>query len=84
VDRPDLSVADAEAFAQRILAVIDAKSALNERHDADRARVASDLEGLRRAHRHPGRGLEEADLAWLRRTFSDGLIRTGAIYRVRP
>jgi hypothetical protein len=84
VDRPDLSVADAEAFAQRVLAVIDATSALTERHDADRARVASDLEGLRRAHRHPGRGLEEVDLAWLRRTFSDGLIRTGAIYGVRP
>jgi hypothetical protein len=28
--------------------------------------------------------LEEADLAWLRRTFSDGLIRTGAVYGVRP
>jgi len=93
VDRPDLSVADAEAFARRILAGIDAdeevvrraaKPALTERHDADRARVATDLEGLRRAHRHPGRGLEEADLAWLRRTFSDGLIRTGAIYGVRP
>jgi hypothetical protein len=36
------------------------------------------------AQRHPGRGLEEADLEWLRQTFSDGLLRTGAIYGVRP
>jgi hypothetical protein len=93
VDRSDLSVADAEAFARRIVAAIDADeealrraadAAPAERHDADRARVASDLEGLRRAHRHPGRGLEEGDLAWLRRTFSDGLLSTGAIYGIRP
>jgi hypothetical protein len=88
-----MSVAKAEAFAQRVLARIDANEAVirpatavvdSERHDADRARVAADLEGLRRAQRHPGRGLEEADLHRLRTTFSDGLIRTGAVYGVRP
>jgi hypothetical protein len=92
-NRDELSLAAAEALAQRILAMIDASEAairssatvvVTDRHDADRAQVASDLEGLRRAHRHPGRGLEEADLQWLRATFSEGLIRTGAVYGVRP
>jgi hypothetical protein len=92
-NRDELSLAAAEALAQRILAMIDASEAairssatvvVTDRHDADRAQVASDLEGLRRAHRHPGRGLEEADLQWLRATFSEGLLRTGAIYGVRP
>ena len=83
-----MGIADAEAFAQRVLATIDEHPASAvvdpDRHDADRARVAADLEGLRRAQRHPGRGLEEADLHRLRATFSDGLIRTGAVYGVRP
>jgi len=88
-----MGIADAEAFAQRILATIDEHQASAvvdpdrhdpDRHDADRARVAADLEGLRRAQRHPGRGLEETDLHRLRATFSDGLIRTGAGYGVRP
>jgi hypothetical protein len=57
---------------------------VTDRHDADRARIAADLEGLRRADRLPGRGLEEADLLWLRAVFSDGLIRTAALYGVRP
>jgi hypothetical protein len=92
-NRDELSLEAAEALAQRILGMIDANEAairraaevvVTDRHDADRARVASDLEGLRRAHRHPGRGLEEADLQWLRATFSEGLVRTGAIYGVRP
>jgi hypothetical protein len=92
-ERTVLTVVAAEAFAQRILAMIDANEAVfrreaevvvTDRHDADRARVAADLEGLQRAQRHPGRGLEEADLEWLRQTFSDGLLRTGAIYGVRP
>jgi hypothetical protein len=92
-ERTVLTVDAAEAFAQRILAMIDANEAANrqaasaavsDRHNADRARVASDLEGLQMAQRHPGRGLEEADLEWLRQTFSDGLLRTGAIYGVRP
>jgi hypothetical protein len=92
-NRDELSLEAAEALAQRILAMIDANEAVirraakvvvTDRHDADRARVASDLEGLRRAHRHPGRGLEEAELQWLRTTFSAGLVRTGAVYGVRP
>jgi hypothetical protein len=92
-ERTVLTVEAAEAFAQRILAMIDAHEAairqsasvvVTDRHDADRARVAADLEGLQMAQRHPGRGLEEADLEWLRQTFSDGLLRTGAIYGVRP
>ena len=91
--RVELSLAAAEALARRILATIDVNEAAirsaatvvgTGHHDADRARVVSDLEGLRRAHRHPGRGLEEADLQWLRATFSEGLIRTGAVYGVRP
>lgn len=92
-NRVELSLDAAEALAHRILAMIDANEAASRsaatvgvtgHHDADRARVVSDLEGLRRAHRHPGRGLEEADLQWLRATFSEGLIRTGAVYGVRP
>jgi hypothetical protein len=88
-----LTFEQAEAFAQRILAMIDAneevlrratEAVVTDRHDADRARVATDLEGLRIADRRPGRGLEEADLQWLRATFSDSLIRTGALYGVRP
>ena len=84
---------EAEALAQRTLAVIDADEAatrtagtggVTHRHDADRARIAADLEGLQRADRLPGRGLEEADLLWLRAVFSDGLIRTAALYGVRP
>jgi 4-hydroxy-tetrahydrodipicolinate synthase len=95
VDEPAgtvLSLPEAEEFAQRVLAKIDADDAVVrsaarvagiDRHDADRARVASDLEGLRRAQRHPGRGLEEADLEWLRATFTEGLLRIGAVYGVR-
>ncbi len=95
MDEPsrELSLDAAETLAHRILEMIDANeaadrgaatAAVTDRHEADRARVASDLEGLRRAHRHPGRGLEEADLRWLRATFSEGLVRTGAAYGVRP
>jgi hypothetical protein len=88
-----LTIDEAEALAERTLAMIDANEAVirraakvvvTDRHDADRARVAVDLEGLRRAHRPPGRGLEEPDLQWLRTTFSDGLLRTAALYGVRP
>jgi hypothetical protein len=73
-----LTIDEAEALAERTLAMIDAneavicraaKAGVTDRHDADRARVAVDLEGLRRAHRPPGRGLEEPDLQWLRTTF---------------
>jgi hypothetical protein len=89
----ELTIEQAETLAQRTLAMIDAneavirkaaKAVVTDRHDADRARVAADLEGLRRAHRPPGRGLEEPDLHWLRTNFSDGLIRTAALYGVRP
>jgi hypothetical protein len=84
---------EAEALAQRTLAAIDSDEAAvrtaatavgTHRHDADRARIAADLEGLQRADRLPGRGLEESDLLWLRAVFSDGLIRTAALYGVRP
>jgi hypothetical protein len=89
----ELTLEQAEALARRTLAMIDAneavirraaKAVVTDRHDADRARVAVDLEGLRRAHRPQGRGLEEPDLKWLRMTFSDGLLRTAALYGVRP
>jgi hypothetical protein len=91
--RKSLTLDEAEALAQRTLAMIDASEAVigkaatvvvTDRHDADRARVAADLEGLRRADRRPGRGLEEPDLQWLRTTFSDGLLRTAALYGLRP
>jgi hypothetical protein len=91
--RDGLTIEQAEVLAQRTLAMIDANQevirkaaqvVVTDRHDADRARIAADLEGLRRAHRPPGRGLEEADLQWLRTTFSDGLVRTAALYGVRP
>ena len=55
-----------------------------DRHDADRARVASDSRGVADGAAASRPGLEEADLEWLRQTFSDGLLRTGAIYGVRP
>ena len=62
-----------------------AKAGVNERHDADRARVASRPRGAAPGPPAiPARRLEEPDLAWLRRTFSDGLLRTGALYGVRP
>jgi hypothetical protein len=88
-----LTLEQAEDLARRTFAMIDAdEQAIREtatavvadRYDADRSRVAADLEGLRMAHRSPGRGLEEPDLQWLRTTFSDGLIRTAALYGVRP
>ena len=91
--REPLTLEEAEALAERTLAMIDAnesvirqaaKVVVTDRHDADRARVAADLEGLQRAHRLPGRGLEEPDLQWLRMIFSDGLLRTAALYGVRP
>jgi hypothetical protein len=91
--RETLTLDEAEALAQRTLAMIDANEAVirraakvvvTDRHEADRARVAVDLEGLRRADRPPGRGLEEPDLQWLRMTFSHGLLRTAALYGVRP
>ena len=31
-----------------------------------------------------GRGLGEPDLQWLRTTFADSLLRTAALYGVRP
>jgi hypothetical protein len=92
----ELTLPDAEALARRALAMIDANAeairraarvALTDRHDTDRSRIADDLDGLRTVENLAGLGLPEpaaGEVVRLRTTFSDGLLRTAALYGVRP
>jgi hypothetical protein len=62
-----------------------ARAVVSERHDADRQRVAVEVEGLRRVEQLAGRGeLADGTAEWPRTTFSTGLFRTAALYGVKP
>jgi hypothetical protein len=93
-----LTVAQAEDLAVRIVAAIDALDADERRYAdvrhywhyaADRERVASDLAGLRL---HSGTGdRHDCNACWSEREFcgdahrySDGLLRTAALYELQP
>ena len=80
-----LSLPDAERLAEQVLAEIDAAlryvSGNQARRMTDRARVESDLAGLRLAVLHDGQEPHpEVQLGRIRRLFSDGLRATAALY----
>lgn len=92
-DLPVLSLPDAERLAERTLAAIVARQekAADYRHYlADRERVASDLAGVRQ-HEPEGHTCENTDSVYWSsleypcddaRRYSDGLLRTAALYGV--
>jgi hypothetical protein len=79
-----LTLAEAEALAQRTRAMIDANEVVTgrgrprrgpDRYDTDRARVATDRNGLRQVERLVTAGLPDGPVApWLPTTFPTGCL----------